>query len=83
MKTNEVEGNDMLESKSDIWIPIAIDLPDSGEEGIIKIIKVSTDMRAKNDYVYGANGSDSGSFVKDMPFKQDGEFVENNNKDTT
>ena len=83
MKTNEVEGNNMLESKSDIWIPIAIDLPDSGEEGIIKIIKVSTDMRAKNDYVYGANGSDSGSFVKDMPFKQDGEFVENNNKNTT
>ena len=79
MKTNLDEGNNMLESKSDIWTRIAIDLPDSGEEGIIKIIQLSTDMRAKNDHVYGANGSNSGSFVKDMPFNQDGEFVENSN----
>ena len=67
----------MLESKSKIWTPIAIDLPDSGKEGLIKIVQMSESKRSKNDHVYGAEGSNSGSFVKDVPFKQDGEFVRN------
>ena len=79
MKTNSDEGNTMLESKSKIWTPIAIDLPDSGKEGLIKIIQISKNKRSKNDHVYGAEGSNSGSLVKDVSFKQDGEFVENSN----
>ena len=68
-----------LECKSDTWTPIAIDLPDEGEEGILKIAKNSKDTRAKNDQVYGVIGSNSGTTVKDMIFNQSGELVENRN----
>ena len=56
-----------------------MDLPDEGEEGILKIAKNSEDTRAKNDQVYGVIGSNSGTIVKDMNFNQAGELVENNN----
>ena len=68
-----------MECKSNTWTPIAIDIPDEGEEGILKIAKNSKDTRAKNDQVYGVIGSNSGTIVKNMNFNQTGELLENSN----